>query len=125
MRKQELKQYHLNRQFFLAVLSGDIDKAEGARRAGADVNAIDALSKLAPIHAAVVTENLDVAKYLVERCDVNFGADGSGRWPTAMSFESKLGKFSDYILEAEANFDERHPEMSSGQNGTVNRYRPR
>lgn len=100
--KSKRKQLNLNRQFFLAVLRGDMKGAVGARKAGADVNAIDSLTEMAPLHAAIVTDNLSMAKYVIEECKADICQDGQGRWPTFICTRGASMRMNTYILEKES-----------------------
>lgn len=97
------KQNRLNKQFFMAVVSDDREKAEAARKAGADVNAFDPLALMAPLHWAVGSNNLKMTKYLVEECGAVFRSDAFRRWPTVVAIACNVSlKMHDYIVMAEA-----------------------
>lgn len=87
----------------MAVVTDDLEKAEAARKAGADINAFDPLARMPPLHWAVGSDNLRMTKYLVEECGAVFRRNESGRWPTLVAAECMVsGKMCDYIVVQEA-----------------------
>ena len=99
------RQQHLNRMFFVAVMDGDVEKAEAYRKEGADIDAIDKSTRLTPLHVTVALKDLEMMKYMVEVCGAAFKADGNGRWPTVLAAEARAnGKICDYIVEQEAKY---------------------
>jgi hypothetical protein len=80
-----------------------------ARAAGADVNAQNKSTALAPLHAAVASNDWVLAQYLVEECNAKFGPDGFGRLPTVIASQCQ-GDYAlaDYIFEKEAAHLQRH-----------------
>ena len=69
----------------------------------ADVNAGDPVTGLTALHIAVGTNNLPLARILIEDWGASFGPDGKGRWPSVIAAECRVDDgLADYIVEAEA-----------------------
>lgn len=72
---------------------------------GAPVDTKHQKSGLTALHIAAGTNNLKLAKLLIEEFHAPFGPDAFGRWPTLIAAECKADpEFLDYIVEAEARF---------------------
>ncbi|BCH14949.1 ankyrin repeat domain-containing protein [Mesorhizobium sp. L-2-11] len=70
---------------------------------GADVNAAEPVTGLTALHIAVGTNNLPLARILIENWNAPFGPDGKGRWPSVIAAECRVDDgLADYIVEAEA-----------------------
>jgi len=61
---------HASTPLHLASIKGNLAVVESLIQSGADVNALDD-TKSTPLHLALVNENFDVAKWLVDREDVD------------------------------------------------------
>ncbi|MCP5389610.1 MAG: ankyrin repeat domain-containing protein [Novosphingobium sp.] len=83
---------------FFADSTGVISALED----GANVNAADSVTGLTALHIAVGTNNLSLARMLVEDWGAAFGPDGKGRWPSVIAAECRVDeRLADYIVEAE------------------------
>jgi hypothetical protein len=83
--------------------AADMKGVFSAIMAGADVNAADPTTGLTALHIAVGTNNLTLAKILIETWKAKFKPDAGGRWPTLIAAEARVDDaLSDYIVEAEA-----------------------
>jgi ankyrin repeat protein len=73
---------------------------------GIDVNMADEKTGLTALHLAVGTNNLGLAKTLVEDHHAEFFADRWGRWPSSMATDLShvTEEMMDYIVSAEAQF---------------------
>ncbi|WP_371061528.1 ankyrin repeat domain-containing protein [Rhodosalinus sp. 5P4] len=91
-----------------AAFQGRNDDALAVLRAGAQVDARHEKTGLTPLHIAVGSNNLELARLLVEEFSAPFGPDAFGRWPTTVAAECRTDvALLDYIVEAEAVFLER------------------
>lgn len=94
----------------------DVDAAVDALEQGADVAAVHERTGLTALHIAAGTNNLPLARVLVEDWNAPFGPDRSGRWPTVIAAECGAGEeLCDYIVEQEALFLERNSKSSAGK----------
>lgn len=73
---------------------------------GADVNMADEQTGLSALHLAVGTNNLELAKALVEDHQAKFFADRWGRWPSSIATDLShvTEEMTDYIVGAEENY---------------------
>lgn len=84
---------------------GENDMVEAALAGGADVDMVDEPTGLSALHLAVGTNNLKLARMLVEHYRASFFADRSGRWPSVIAIEADVDDdLADYIMDAEARF---------------------
>ena len=91
-----------------AAYRGETDTVLSAIRGGADVNMTDPQTGLAMLHIATGTNNIVLAKALIEEHGAGFFADRLGRWPSVIAAECQVDDdLSDYIVEAEARFLEQ------------------
>lgn len=87
---------------------GENEKVEAAVAGGADVSMVDAPTGLSALHIAVGTNNLKLARLLVEQYRAGFFPDQRGRWPSLIAIECDVDEeLADYITEAEARFLEQ------------------
>ena len=94
-----------------AVLEGDLAAIRRAIADGADINALDAATGLAPLHLAVGFNDLPMTRFLAEDCGAGFFPDRFGRWPTLVAAENRVDEaMSDYIAEQEAAWLDAHPD---------------
>lgn len=88
-----------------AAYAADNAAVIAALEDGADVNTADAVTGLTALHIAVGTNNLPLARILVEDWAALFGPDGRGRWPSVIAAECQVeGSLADYVVEAESRF---------------------
>jgi len=93
----------LNADLLKAAHNGRMDHVKAALTEGANVGAADSLNGLTALHIAVGTNNLPLAKLLVEEWKAPFGPDGFGRWPSVVAAECCASEeLCDYIVEQEA-----------------------
>lgn len=96
-----------------AAFHGRNADVSAALREGAPVDTKHDKTGLTALHVAAGTNNLSLAKLLVEEFQAPFGPDAFGRWPTVVAAECKADEeFLDYIVEAEAAFLEKEPASS-------------
>jgi len=90
-------------QLLQAAYAGDLTGVRDAVKAGADVDSVHEQTGLSALHIAVGTNNLALARYLIEEAKARVGPDESGRWPTIIAAECGVDEIlSDYLLEIEA-----------------------
>lgn len=83
----------------------DMAKLEDWLAKGYDVDYRDPATGLSALHIAVGSNNLTMAKALVETHKAAFFADRFGRWPSMMAIECEASEeMTDYITQAEADF---------------------
>lgn len=88
-----------------AAYAADSAAVIAALEDGADVNAADSVTGLTALHIAVGTNNLPLARILIEDWGAPFGPDGKGRWPSVIAAECRVHEtLADYIVEAEEHF---------------------
>jgi uncharacterized protein len=105
----------LNGSLLQAAYDFDNDAAVGALKDGADVATVHEQTGLTALHIAAGTNNLALARILVEDWDAPFGPDRYGRWPTVIAAECRAGKaLCDYIVEQEALFLEQEEQAPAG-----------
>lgn len=81
-----------------------------ALRDGADINSIDEFNGLAALHIAIGNNDIELTRFLVEKCGAKFFPDGFGRWPTLIAAECRVSnELSDYVLAKEAEWIAAHP----------------
>ena len=98
----------LNTGLLQAAYDFDIVGVVNALDQGADVAAVHEQTGLTALHIAAGTNNLALAKILVEDWAAPFGPDRFGRWPTAVAAACRAGgELCDYIVEQEAAYLER------------------
>lgn len=86
-----------------AAYAADSAGVIAALEDGANVNAADAVTGLTAMHIAVGTNNLSLARILIEDWGAAFGPDGKGRWPSVIAAECQVDdSLADYIVQAEA-----------------------
>jgi hypothetical protein len=94
----------LDWQLLQSAFAGNLTGVRDAVAAGANVNTVHEQTGLSALHIAIGSNNLVLARYLIEEADAEIGPDRSGRWPTIIAAECEVDAIlSDYILEAEAN----------------------
>ncbi|GHA20350.1 hypothetical protein GCM10007989_14240 [Devosia pacifica] len=92
----------LDHALLKAAYAADRDAVIAALEDGADVNAQDRATGLAALHIAVGTNNLSLARMLIEDWRAAIQPDGNGRWPTVIAARCRVDEdLSDYIAEAE------------------------
>lgn len=92
-----------NAQLLRGAQSNRLDMVKSAMNSGADVGTADPLDGLTALHIAVGTNNLPLAKFLIEDCKAPIGPDRLGRWPTIIAAECNVSdELSEYILMKEA-----------------------
>ena len=95
-------------QLLKAAYAGDLAGVRDAVKAGADVDTIHDQTGLSALHIAVGTNNIALARYLIDEAKARIGPDESGRWPTIIAAECGVDEIlSDYLLEVEAKLIER------------------
>ncbi len=88
-----------------AAYDGDLTLVRTALEEGTPVETSDERSGLTALHVAVGTNNLALARHLVEEWHAPFGPDKFGRWPTLIAAESQVDDaLSDYIVQQEARY---------------------
>jgi uncharacterized protein len=88
-----------------AAYAADSPAVIAALEDGANVNASDPVTGLTALHIAVGTNNLPLARILIDDWHAPFGPDGKGRWPTVIAAECRIDDdLADYIVEAESTF---------------------
>lgn len=88
-----------------AAYAADNAAVIAALEDGADVNARDVTTGLTALHIAVGTNNLPLARILIEDWKAPFSPDGKGRWPSVIAAECRVDDgLADYIVEAESRF---------------------
>lgn len=93
----------LDRALLMAVYDADFNKAVAVLEAGADIDFADPDTGLAALHIAVGTNNLALARVLIEEWGAEIKPDGRGRLPTVIAARSRVDDdLADYIVEAEA-----------------------
>jgi uncharacterized protein len=93
----------LNSDLLQAAYDGSLDGVREAIANGADVDTVHEKTGLSALHLAIGTNNLTLARYLIEEAGIIFGPDRSGRWPTLIAAQCKVSEeFGDYIVEHEA-----------------------
>ena len=91
-----------------AAYDFDNEAVVDALEQGADVATAHEQTGLTALHIAAGTNNLPLARILIEDWNAPFGPDRFGRWPTAIAAEcAASGELCDYIVEREAAFLER------------------
>lgn len=91
-----------------AAYDFDNEAVVDALEQGADVATAHEATGLTALHIAAGTDNLSLARILVEDWNAPFGPDRFGRWPTTVAAECRAGEaLCDYIVEQEAAFLER------------------
>lgn len=86
-----------------AAYAADSAAVIAALEGGANVDAADLVTGLSALHIAVGTNNLPIARILVEDWNASFGPDGKGRWPSLIAAECRVDDaLADYVVEAEA-----------------------
>ncbi len=86
-----------------AAYNGDAAAAIAALEEGADVGARHAETGLTALHIAVGTNNLPLARLLIEDWESPFVPDGYGRMPSIVAAECCVSEeLCDYIVEKEA-----------------------
>lgn len=86
-----------------ATYDADLDGAVAALESGAEIDFADPATGLAALHIAVGTNQLALARLLVEDWGATIGPDGRGRWPTVIAARGRVDDdLSDYIAEVEA-----------------------
>lgn len=98
----------LNAGLLQAAYDLDAVAAVAALTEGADVATVHEQTGLTALHIAAGTNNLPLARLLIEDWDAPFGPDRFGRWPTVIAAECRAGEeFCDYIVEQETLYLER------------------
>ena len=98
----------LNGSLLQAAYDFDNEAVVAALEEGADVATAHEQTGLTALHIAAGTNNLPLARILIEDWSAPFGPDRYGRWPTAIAAECEAsGELCDYIVEQEAAFLER------------------
>lgn len=88
-----------------AAFQGRNDDVLAALAEGAPVDTRHEKTGLTPLHIAVGSNNLKLAKLLVEQFSAPFGPDAFGRWPTTVAAECHAdSELQDYIVETEAQY---------------------
>ena len=84
---------------------GDRERVEKRIASRIDVNSTDPATGLSALHVAVGTNNLSLARLLVETHNAQFFPDRFGRWPSLIAIECEVSnELADYIVNAEARF---------------------
>lgn len=92
-----------NEAFLSAVYNADNRRAVSALQRGANVNAADPVTGLTALHIAVGTNNLPLARILVEEWNAPFCPDGKGRHASVIAAECRVDSgLADYIVRSEA-----------------------
>ena len=92
-------------ELLASVYEGDLSRMMEAFMKGAGVDYADPATGLTALHIAVGTNNLSLARILVDRYKAPFGPDSKGRWPTSIAARSRVSeKLCDYIVEAESAY---------------------
>ncbi|KUO69412.1 MAG: hypothetical protein APF80_08330 [Alphaproteobacteria bacterium BRH_c36] len=92
-----------NMDLLRAAYDADLAGLIGALEAGADVDTADQETGLTALHIAVGMNNLAMTQALAESWSASFGPDRSGRWPTVIAAQCRVGDaMSDYIVSEEA-----------------------
>jgi ankyrin repeat protein len=92
----------IDHEMLEAAYYGRFEAVKTAIRNGADVNAVHEQTGLTALHLAIGTNNLRLARYLIEEAGIIFGPDRSGRWPTLIAAQCRVSEeFGDYIVEHE------------------------
>ncbi len=88
-----------------AAYAADSTAVIAALEDGAEVNAGDPVTGLTALHIAVGTNDLPLARILIDDWNAPFGPDGKGRWPSVIAAECGVDNgLADYIVEAESRF---------------------
>jgi ankyrin repeat protein len=88
--------------FLEAAYEGRNKQVEAMVRSGIPVDTIDKITGMTALHLAVGRNNLELARFLVER-GVPFVPDKLGRMPTTLAAECEVSEeLCDFIVEAEA-----------------------
>lgn len=86
-----------------AAYNGNDEEARAALKRGADIAARHRETGLSALHIAVGTNNLALARILVEEWKAPFEPDGFGRMPTVVAADCRVsGELCDYIADKEA-----------------------
>lgn len=86
-----------------AAYEGDVAAAIAALKDGADVSVRHAATGLTALHIAIGTNNMALAKLLIEDWQAPFITDNMGRMPSIVAAECGADEeLSDYIGEKEA-----------------------
>jgi hypothetical protein len=105
----------LNAGLLQAAFDLDVPGAVAALADGADVAAVHEETGLTALHIAAGTDNLMLARVLIEDWNAPFGPDRFGRWPTTVAAECEAGEeLCDYIVAQEALFLEWQSGDGSG-----------
>lgn len=87
---------------FRAAYMGDIYSLRKEIDSGFPIDRQDGRTGMSLLHVAVGRDDLDMAKFLIER-GAGFFVDGKGRWPTTVAAVCEVSEeMCDYIVEAEA-----------------------
>lgn len=88
-----------------AAYNFDNEGVVAALEQGADVATAHEQTGLTALHIAAGTNNLALARLLIEDWNAPFGPDRFGRWPTVIAAECRAGEaLCDYIVDQEARF---------------------
>jgi ankyrin repeat protein len=84
----------------------NLERVRAAVAAGADVNATDPRTGLAPLHIAVGHNDSALCRFLIEECGARFFPDRFGRMPTIVAAACGADDaLADYIGEKEAAYE--------------------
>lgn len=96
-----------------AAYDFDNDAVAECLAQGADIATAHEQTGLTALHIAAGTNNLALARMLIEDWSAPFGPDRFGRWPTTIAAECRAGEaLCDYIVEQEALF------LQKGEDGS-------
>jgi hypothetical protein len=83
---------------------------ESALKEGADINYMHPEHGVSALHIAVANNDIVLCRLLIEQWGAKFFPDRFGRWPSLIAAECQVANaLSDYIVEQEARYLERHP----------------
>lgn len=92
----------LDNALLKAAYGAHWDGVIAALEAGADVDHTDPDTGLSALHLAIGTNNLALARMLIEDWGAAIEPDGRGRWPSVIAARCGVdAALADYIVEAE------------------------
>ena len=98
----------INGSLLQAAYDFENEAVVDALEQGADVATVHEGTGLTALHIAAGTNNLPLARILIEDWNAPFGPDRFGRWPTVIAAECQVSEeLCDYIVEQEAAFLQR------------------
>ena len=98
-----------NARLFSGAAGHDMEWISDALANGADIDFVDPTTGLSALQFAVGRNDITLCRHLIEECGATFFPDRFGRWPTVIAAECRVDDaLSDYIVEKEAEYLERH-----------------